>query len=147
MIIAIPILICLSIALFPIALVRVFRNSKWTAGWAVFLMVVSALGAWMVRGVMAEQWKSDQSMHIRWNVVWLWDQYARIDKLGSEGLRRDYVTNFCNNAGILLNLDCKTNPSTSNMVNRYYVDWEERIDSAERAVSALRIDDQNGTAP
>ena len=106
---------------------------------AIFLIVMAALGAWTVRSVIAERWKSDQGMHIRWNVTWFSDQYNRIDKLGNEDLRRDYVTNFCRNACILLNLDCKTAPSTSNIVERYYFDWEGRIDRAERAVSAPEI--------
>ena len=73
------------------------------------------------------KWKNNQSMHIRWNVTWLSDQYGRIDKLGDENLRRDYVTNFLDNACILLNLDCKTAPNTSNHVERYYFDWDGRI--------------------
>jgi hypothetical protein len=73
-------------------------------------------------------WKNNQSMHIRWNVTWLSDQYGGIDKLGDENLRRDYVTNFLDNACILLNLDCKTAPNTSNLVERYYFDWDGRID-------------------
>ena len=134
MIIGIVISICLVIALLPIAVTRLFQGSRWTIGWSLFLIAVSAEGAWAVRGFMAEQWKSDQSMHIRWNVVWFSDQYNRIDKLGNEDLRRDYVTNFCNNACILLNLDCRTTPNTSNLVERYYYDWEDRIYNAERVV-------------
>ena len=106
---------------------------------AIFLIVIAALGAWTVRGFMAERWKSDQSMHIRLNITWFSDQYNRIDKLGNEDLRRDYVTNFCRNACILLNLDCKTASNTSNIVERYYFDWEDRIDRAERAASAPEI--------
>ena len=111
---------------------------------AIFLIVIAALGAWTVRGFMAERWKSDQSMHIRWNVTWFSDQYNRIDKLGNEKLRRDYVTHFCRNACILLNLDCKTAPNTSNIVERYYFDWEDRIDRAERAVSSPEINHKGG---
>ena len=67
-------------------------------------------------------------MHIRWNVTWLLDQYGTIDKIGDETLRRDYVTNFIYNACTLLNLDCRTAPNTSNLVDRYYFDWNDRID-------------------
>ena len=112
MIIGIAISICLAIALLPIAVTRLFHGSRWTIVWSLFLIVIVALGAWVVRGVKAEVWKSDQHMHIRWNVEWFSDQYNRIDKLGNEDLRRDYVTNFCRNACILLNLDMKTAPNT-----------------------------------
>ena len=55
------------------------------------------------------------------------DQYGRIDKMGDETLRRDYVTNFLDNACILLNLDNKNAPNTSNLVERFYLDWNDRI--------------------
>ena len=142
MIIGIAISICLAIALLPIAVTRLFQGSRWTIVWSLFLIAIVALGAWVVRGVKAEVWKSDQHMHIRWNVEWFSDQYNRIDKLGNEDLRLDYVTNFCRNACILLNLDMKTAPNTSNLVERYYSDWEDRIDSAERAASTLKINRQ-----
>ena len=106
-----------------------------TALLTMFKMVCAALMAWFVRGFVAAQWKSDQSLHIRWNVQWFSDQYNRIDMLGNEDLRRDYITNFCHNACMLLNLDMKTAPNTSNLVARYYYDWDERINNAERAAS------------
>ena len=77
---------------------------------------------------------------IRWNVTWLSDQYGRIDKMGDENLRRDYVTNFIYNACTLLNLDCRTAPNTSNLVERYYFDWNDRIDKAKKG-------DQHATQP
>jgi hypothetical protein len=82
---------------------------------------------WQTWDFTASCWKSDQSMHIRWNVTWLLDQYGAIDKIGDETLRRDYVTNFLDNACILLNLDNKNAPITSNLVERYYLDWNDRI--------------------
>ena len=106
------------------------------------MMINAALMAWFVRDFMASRWKSGQSMHIRWNVMQFSDQYNRIDKLGNEDLRWDYVTNFCRNACILLNLDCKTAPKTSNIVERYYFDWEDRISRAERAAYAPEINNQ-----
>ena len=71
-------------------------------------------------------------MHIRWNVTWLLDQYGTIDKIGDETLRRDYVTNFLDNACILLYLDNKNAPNTSNLVERYYFDWDDRIEDAKQ---------------
>ena len=103
------------------------------------LVASVAFVAWFARDLEARRWKSDQHLHVRWNATWFSDQYNRIDKLGNEDLRRDYVTNFCHNACILLNLNCKTSPSTSNIVERYYFDWEDRIDRAERAASAPEI--------
>ena len=100
--------------------------------WALILSTSTASIAWAVRDFTASCWKSDQSMHVRWNVTWLSDQYGRIDKLGDENLRRDYVTNFLDNACILLNLDCKTAPNTSNLVERYYFEWDDRIDKAKK---------------
>lgn len=92
-----------------------------------------AFVAWFTRDLEARKWKSDQHMHIRWNATCFSDQYKRIDRLGDENLRRDYVTNFCQNACILLSLDMKTSPNTSNIVERYYFDWDERIRKAEQA--------------
>ena len=92
-----------------------------------------AFFAWFARDLEARKWKSDQHMHIRWNATCFSDQYKRIDRLGDENLRRDYVTNFCQNACILLGLDAKTAPNTSNIVERYYHDWDERIRKAEQA--------------
>lgn len=43
------------------------------------------------------------------------------------------MTNFYKNACILLNLDCARLPNTSNLVERYYFDWDERISDAEKA--------------
>ena len=113
-----------------------------TALLTMFMMINAALATWFIRGFVAAQWKSDQTMHIRWNVDQFSHQYNRIDKLGNKDLRRDYVTNFCHNACILLNLDCKTAPNTSNLVERYYFDWDERIDNAERAASTPEINNQ-----
>ncbi len=74
-----------------------------------FALVASvAFVAWFTRDLEARKWKSDQHMHIRWNATCFSDQYERIDRLGDENLRRDYVTNFCRNACILLSLDAKT---------------------------------------
>ncbi len=142
MTVVVAFLVCFLLALIPVAVARIFNGSRWTIGRSLFLIVIAALGAWFVRGFVASQWKSNQSMHIRWNVQWFSDQYNRIDKLGNEDLRRDYVTNFCNNACTLLNLDCKTAPNTSNLVERYYYDWDERIDSAERAASMPKTNNQ-----
>ena len=123
------------IALLPIAITRLFRN-RISIGWAIVIAINVALIVGITCHLKFASWKTDQSMHIRWNVVCFSDQYNRIDKLGNEDLRRDYVTNYCNNACTLMNLDCKTAPNTSNIVERYYYDWEDRIDSAERAMSA-----------
>ena len=107
--------------------------------WIVYLMLCFALVAsvafvaWFTRDLEARKWKSDQHMHIRWNATCFSDQYERIDRLGDENLRRDYVTNFCQNACILLSLDMKTAPNTSNIVERYYHDWDECIHEAEQA--------------
>lgn len=133
----IAILICFAIALIPVIVARLFQSSRSTSCSSWFLVVAAALGAWFARGIVESTWKSDQNMHIRWNVTWFSDQYNRIDKLGNEDLRRDYVTNFCNNACTLLNLDCRTAPNTSNLVERYYFDWDDRIYSAEHATSTL----------
>lgn len=140
--IAIAVLIC--IALMPIAIIRLFRNYHNSVGWTIVIAINVALIVGISCYMKLSCWKMDQSMHIRWNVVWFSDQYDRIDKLGNEDLRRDYVTNFCHNAGALLNLDCKTEPSTSNLVERYYLDWEDRIDRAESAASASESSCQNG---
>lgn len=140
--IGIVIFICTAIALLPVAVVRLFQGSRSTIGWSLFLIVMAALGAWTVRDIKAKAWKSDQHMHIRWNVDAFSSQYDRIDKLGNEDLRRDYVTNFCCNACTLLNVDMKTAPNTSNLVERYYYDWDERIDNAARAASTPEIKNQ-----
>ena len=108
--------------------VAMLARAPWK--WWVLALILStstASIAWAVRDFTARCWKSDQSMHIRWNVTWLLDQYGAIDKIGDETLRRDYVTNFLDNACILLNLDCKTAPNTSNLVERYYFVWDGRI--------------------
>lgn len=139
--IAIAALIC--VALLPIAITRLFRN-RISIGWAIVIAINVALIAGITCYLKFASWKTDQSMHIRWNVQWFSDQYNRIDKLGNEDLLRDYVTNFCDNACALLNLDCKTEPSTSNLVERYYLDWEDRIDRAESAASASESSCQNG---
>ena len=68
------------------------------------LVASVAFVAWFARDLEARKWKSDQHMHIRWNATCFSEQYERIDRLGDENLRRDYVTNFCRNACILLNL-------------------------------------------
>ena len=137
--IAVAALIC--VALLPIAITRLFRN-RISIGWAIVIAINVALIAGITCYLKFASWKTDQSMHIRWNVQWFSDQYNRIDKLGNEDLLRDYVTNFCDNACILLNLDCKTAPSTSNLVERYYYDWDERIDNAARAASTPEINNQ-----
>lgn len=139
--IAVAALIC--VALLPIAITRLFRN-RISIGWAIVIAINVALIVGITCYLKFASWKTDQSMHIRWNVQWFSDQYNRIDKLGNEDLRRDYVTNFCHNACALLNLDCKTEPSTSNLVERYYLDWEDRIDRAESAASASESSCQNG---
>lgn len=131
--------ICIDIALIPVAVGRILRQRLDSIFWTVFLVLNSGIAAWGVRSIMAERWKSDQGMHIRWNVVQFQDQYSRIDKLGDEGLRRDYVTNFCNNACTLLNLDLKTAPNTSNLVARYYYDWDDRIFAAESAAPTATV--------
>ena len=113
--------------LIPLSVAMLARTRWKSLVWALILSACAAFVAWFVRDLNAEMWKNNQSMHIRWNVTWLSDQYGRIDKLGDENLRRDYVTNFLDNACILLNLDCKTAPNTSNLVERYYFDWDGRI--------------------
>jgi hypothetical protein len=118
--------------LLPLSVVRLAR-APWK--WGVLALILStctASIAWAVRDFTARCWASDQSMHIRWNVTWLCDQYSQIDKLGDETLRRDYVTNFLDNACILLNLDNKKAPNTYNLVERYYLDWNDRIDGHGR---------------
>ena len=137
--IAIAALICL--ALLPIAITRLFRN-RISIGWAIVIAINVALIVGITCYLKFASWKTDQSMHIRWNVQWFSDQYNRIDKLGNEDLLRDYVTNFCDNACILLNVDMKTAPNTSNLVERYYYDWDERIDNAARAASTPEINNQ-----
>ena len=113
----------------PLTVARLVRAPwKWGVS-ALTLSICTASIAWFVRGVEAETWKNDQSLHIRWNVTWLQDQYGQIDKLGDETLRRDYVTNFLANACLLLNLDGKSAPGTSNLVERYYFDWGDRINN------------------
>ena len=118
--------------LLPLSVARLAR-APWK--WGVLALILStctASIAWAVRDFTARCWASDQSMHIRWNVTWLCDQYSQIDKLGDETLRRDYVTNFLGNACILLNLDNKKAPNTYNLVERYYLDWNDRIDGHGR---------------
>ena len=118
--------------LIPLSVARLAR-APWK--WGVLALILStctASIAWAVRDFTASCWKSDQGMHIRWNVTWLSDQYGRIDKMGDENLRRDYVTNFIYNACTLLNLDSKTAPNTSNLVERYYFDWDDRIEDAKQ---------------
>ena len=137
--IGIVIFICTAIALLPVAVARLFQGSRSTIGWSLFLIVMAALGAWTVRDIKAKAWKSDQHMHIRWNVDAFSSQYDRIDKLGNEDLRRDYVSNFCANACTLLNLDQKTAPNTSNLVERYYFDWDDRISEAESAAPTATV--------
>ena len=110
--IAIAALIC--VALLPIAITRLFRN-RISIGWAIVIAINVALIVGITCYLKFASWKTDQSMHIRWNVQWFSDQYNRIDKLGNEDLRRDYVTNFCHNACTLLNLDCKTAPTPDRM--------------------------------
>ena len=126
--------------LIPLSVAMLARTRWKSLVWALILSACTAFVAWFVRDLNAEMWKSNQSMHIRWSVTWLSDQYGRIDKLGDENLRRDYVTNFLDNACILLNLDCKTAPNTSNLVERYYFDWDGRIDKAKKG-------DQHATQP
>ena len=63
--IGIVIFICTAIALLPVAGARLFKGSRSTIGWSLFLIVMAALGSWVVRSVEAEIWKSDQHMHIR----------------------------------------------------------------------------------
>ena len=109
---------------------------------ALVLAASVACGTWFVCDFRASVWRMDQCLHIRWNVTRFSDQYARIDKLGDEDLRRDYVTNFCYNACTLLNLGCKTAPNTSNLVERYYYDWDERIDAAESAKSSRHTEER-----
>ena len=121
--------------LIPLSVAMLARTRWKSLVWALILSACTAFVAWFVRDLNA-----DQSMHIRWSVTWLSDQYGRIDKLGDENLRRDYVTNFLDNACILLNLDCKTAPNTSNLVERYYFDWDGRIDKAKKG-------DQHATQP
>jgi len=104
----------------------------------LFVGGVVAGMAWFARGVKECRWRSEQGLHIRWNVEWFSNQYQRISKLGDENLRHDYVTNFCCNACTLLNLACKTAPNTSNLVERYYNDWDERIEKAERSKEGVR---------
>ena len=135
MIICVTISACLVVAVLPIAVRRFFQGPRWMIGWSLFLIVVAAAASWIVRGFVAAQWRSGQCIHVRWNVDWFSDQYNRIDRLGNEDLRRDYVTNFCRNACMLLNLDMKTAPNTSNLVQRYYYDWDERIFEAEQSAS------------
>ena len=142
--IAIAVLVLICIALLPIAITRLFRNYHNSVGWTIVIAINVALIVGISCYLKFASWKTDQSMHIRWNVQWFSDQYNRIDKLGNEDLLRDYVTNFCDNACILLNLDCKTAPSTSNLVEQYYFDWEDRIDRAESAASASESSCQNG---
>ena len=60
MIIRIVIFICTAIALLPIAVAQLFKGSRSTIGWSLFLIVMAALGSWVVRSVEAEIWKSDQ---------------------------------------------------------------------------------------
>jgi len=97
----------------------------------LFVVGVVAGMVWFARGVKESRWRSEQGLHIRWNVDWFSNQYERISKLGDEDLRHDYVTNFTCHACTLLNLACKTAPNTSNLVERYYRDWDERIEKAE----------------
>ena len=115
------------IILIPLSVARLAR-APWKSGvLALILSTCTASIAWAVRDFTASCWKSDQCMHIRWNVTWLLDQYGAIDKIGDETLRRDYVTNFLGNACILLDIDSKNAPNTSNLVERYYLDWNDRI--------------------
>ena len=115
------------LTLIPLSVAMLARARWKSLVWALILSACTASVAWFVRDLNAEMWKSNQSMHIRWNVTWLSDQYGRIDKMGDENLRRDYVTNFIYNACTLLNLDYRTAPNTSNLVERYYFDWDGRI--------------------
>lgn len=143
MTLVLAILVCFVIALMPISVVKLVRGPRGTVGWALLLSVgsafIAALVTWGVCSVKAGEWKMRQSMHIRLNVEEFSDQYGRIDKLGNEDLRRAYVTNFCYNACILLNLDCKTAPNTSNIVAQYYYDWDKRISNAERVASEAEV--------
>ena len=121
------------LTLIPLS-VSMLARARWKSlVWALILSACTASVAWFVRGLNAEMWKSEQSMHIRWNITCFSDQYERIDRLVDENLRRDYVTNFCQKACILLGLEMKTAPNTSNIVERYYHDWDERIHEAEQA--------------
>jgi len=122
------------LTLIPLSVAMLARARWKSLVWALILSACTACVAWFVRDLNAEMWKSNQSLHIRWNVTWLSDQYGRIDKLGDENLRRDYVTNFFGKACILLNLDCKTAPNTSNLVERYYFDWNDRIGDAKQGM-------------
>ena len=115
------------LTLIPLSVAMLARARWKSLVWALILSACTASVAWFVRDLNAEMWKSNQSMHIRWNVTWLLDQYGTIDKIGDETLRRDYVTNFLDNACILLNLDNKNAPNTSNLVERFYLDWNDRI--------------------
>ena len=120
------------LTLIPLSVAMLARARWKSLVWALILSACTASVAWFVRDLNAEMWKSNQSMHIRWNVTWLSDQYGRVDKMGDENLRRDYVTNFIYNACTLLNLDCRTAPNTSNLVERYYFEWNDRIDKAKK---------------
>ena len=99
--------------------------------WALALTAVAAGMTWGARGFKEAGWRTEQSLQIRRNVMNFSDQYDRLSKLGDEALRHDYVTNFCGHACTLLNYSCKQAPNTSNLVERYYRDWDGRIGKAE----------------
>ena len=96
------------------------------------LMVVAVCIGWFSRGIKEHNWRMGQSLHIRWNAEFFGEQYMRLHQLGDENLRHAYVTNFSNMACILLNYDCKYAPNTSNLVERYYSDWDERIEKKQK---------------
>ena len=114
---------------------ELYRCGRKALCWALALAAFTGGAVWLWRGVVASAWRTDQAMHIRWNVTCFGQQYDRICGLGDESLRHAYVTNFCANACTLLNYDLKFAPNTSNSVERYYHDWDERIDKLESARS------------
>ena len=124
------------LTLIPLSVAMLARARWKSLVWALILSACTASVAWFVRDLNAEMWKSNQSMHIRWNVTWLSDQYGRIDKMGDENLRRDYVTNFIYNACTLLNLDSKTAPNTSNLVERTISTGMTELTMQSKAISA-----------
>ena len=112
-------------------IVELYRCGRKALCWALALAAFTGGAVWLWRGVVASAWRTNQAMHIRWNVTYFAQQYDHICGLGDETLRHAYVTNFCANACMLLNYDLKSAPNTSNSVERYYHDWDERIDKFE----------------
>ena len=107
---------------------RVKKKIDRVLGRTLVVATIAAGLAWFARGIKESFWRTDQSLHIRWNITNFSDQYERICKLDNESLCHAYVTNFCHEACTLLNYNCKLSPNTSNRVERYYLDWDERID-------------------